>query len=70
MWAVCYEATTGNQTFAYSFAGTNSNGQAADLAAFKTEASAPIVATTAASNITNTMATAGGNVTGHLHLEH
>jgi len=35
MWAVCYESTTGNQTFAYSFAGTNPNGQAADLAAFK-----------------------------------
>jgi hypothetical protein len=35
MWAVCYESTTGNQTFAYSFAGTNSNGQAADLASFR-----------------------------------
>jgi hypothetical protein len=34
MWAVCYESTTGNQTFAYSFAGTNPNGQGADLAAF------------------------------------
>jgi hypothetical protein len=35
MWAVCYESTTGNQTFAYRFAGTNPNGQAADLAAFR-----------------------------------
>jgi hypothetical protein len=34
MWAVCYESTSGAQTFAYSFAGTNPNGQAADLAAF------------------------------------
>jgi hypothetical protein len=35
MWAVCYENTTGNQTFAYSFHGTNPNGQAADLVAFR-----------------------------------
>jgi hypothetical protein len=35
MWAVCYENTTGNQTVAYLEAGTNPNGQAADLVSFK-----------------------------------
>jgi hypothetical protein len=42
MWGVCLENTTGSQTVAYSFAGTNPNGQGADLAGFKATASGSV----------------------------